>query len=281
MQSTQHRQRSPVRIAYDNGALIYSTPYDALLVAALKREVPAPDRQWSREQGAWLVAPQYAKVLVQLSEDYLDVLPALPEIPPDTRRRELRVLDVRYIGATKVRDSGERTAYGWSEGGWTVIFPESVLRAWFGLGGAEPTAGTTLYSVLGLYANADANEIRTMYRRLALQWHPDTSKEPNAKEQFIAIQRAYEVLRNPLQRDRYDAGLALEATLLRPKSAPADSYRSPLRCGLLLCTGIQTLSRFVVSDIQLWNDITDDQGRVLSTSWPLGADTFEEEWLIL
>ncbi len=273
-----------VSITYENGALVYSTPYDPVLVAALKHRIPATDRQWDKTRGVWLVAPGYANTLVQISDDCLDVRPTLPAIPPTSQRTETRVLDVRYIGTTKSRDDGERTAFGWCDGGWSVIFSESVLQMWFGMDQPQPDAAPTLYGVLGLRPSADDNDIRKAYRRLARQWHPDVCREPNAKEQFIVIQRAYEALSNPMQRARYDAGLMLEATLGKAKQQRLDGvfnseYRSPLRCGLILCSGITILGRFIVNEIKLWNDITDAQGRVLSTSWPLGADTFLESWV--
>ncbi len=55
-------------------------------------------------------------------------------------------------------------------------------------------------------------------------------------------------------------------------------YRPPLRCGLLMVTGIEQLGRFIVDEIHAWEDIVDIQGRTLVTSWVMGADAPTEEW---
>lgn len=270
-----------VSITSENGALVYCAPYDQMLVAQIKRHIPATDRQWDKVRRAWLVAPKYGKTLVQITEDCLDVTPQLPIILPPNTAPETRLLEVRYIGTTKDRGDDERTAYGWCDGGWNVIFPERVLCSWFGIDAHNSGAAITLYGVLGINQKATENDIRKAYRRLALQWHPDRCKEPGAKEQFIAIQRAYETLNNPCQRARYDAGLVLESTLEKSTSTKQDpGYRSPLRCGLILCDGTVTIGRFIVSEIRVWEDITNASGQVLSTSWPLGADMFVENWSI-
>jgi len=115
---------------------------------------------------------------------------------------------------------------------------------------------------------------------MARQWHPDVCHEPNAHEIFIDIKRAYDILSTPELRARYDAGLVFEASLpqtLNPYLA-AVGYRSPLRCGYVLCVGMAILGRFNVTEILQWEDITDAQGRVMVASWPAGADMFEIDW---
>lgn len=265
----------------ENGVLVYRTSYDPNLIAALKAAVPAGERHWDNERRVWLVAQRHAQLLVKLTEQYLGINIGIPGGIGQAAQPETKILDVRYIGATKERGDGERSAFGWCDGGWNVVFPESVLQLWFGMDQPQPDAAPTLYGVLGLRKAADEGDIRRAYRRLARQWHPDVCREPNAKEQFIVIQHAYEVLSSSTQRARYDAGLALEATLgmeRRLLAVPNDGYRSPLRCGMIMCNGIQSI-KFMVSEILAWEDVTDAAGRVLSTSWPLGAQTYKEDWL--
>jgi DnaJ homolog subfamily C member 25 len=47
-------------------------------------------------------------------------------------------------------------------------------------------------------------EITQRYRRLGREWHPDKSKHKNAKERFVKIARAYEVLTDIATRKEYD-----------------------------------------------------------------------------
>ena len=60
------------------------------------------------------------------------------------------------------------------------------------------------YQILGVSRDADKDELKRAYRRLARQYHPDVNKEPGAEEKFKEINRAYEVLSEPDTRARYD-----------------------------------------------------------------------------
>jgi DnaJ-class molecular chaperone len=60
------------------------------------------------------------------------------------------------------------------------------------------------YEVLGLTKNASAAEIKSAYRKLALEWHPDRNKAPEANEKFKEINEAYAVLSDPKKKETYD-----------------------------------------------------------------------------
>ena len=60
------------------------------------------------------------------------------------------------------------------------------------------------YGVLGVPEKATADEIKKQYRRLAKQYHPDTSKEPKATDRFKEISEAYQVLGDEKKRKQYD-----------------------------------------------------------------------------
>jgi DnaJ-domain-containing protein 1 len=217
---------------------------------------------------------------VQLTEQHLGETITAPAVPHQVATTETRILDVRYISSTKDRGDGSRSAFAWIDGSWAAIFPEPVLRAWFNAD-ARPDESPTLYAVLGVAASTAADELRSAYRRLARTWHPDVCREPDAKEQFQRIQRAYEVLRAPNTRARYDAGLALAASVASRAERVdyADTgfgYRAPLRCGLIMTEGHEVLGRFVVQQIIMWQDIVRGDGKVLVTSWPMGAEQPEE-----
>jgi len=61
------------------------------------------------------------------------------------------------------------------------------------------------YKLLGVSKNATQEEIKKSYRKLAKQYHPDANKDnPEATEKFKGIGEAYEVLKDPDKRSRYD-----------------------------------------------------------------------------
>lgn len=60
------------------------------------------------------------------------------------------------------------------------------------------------YKVMGLEKNASPEDIKRAYRKLARKYHPDVSKEPDAENKFKTLGEAYEVLKDPEKRSKYD-----------------------------------------------------------------------------
>ncbi len=62
------------------------------------------------------------------------------------------------------------------------------------------------YAALGVRRDADADEIKKAYRRLARELHPDVNPDPQTQERFKEITQAYEVLSDAGKRQMYDMG---------------------------------------------------------------------------
>ena len=60
------------------------------------------------------------------------------------------------------------------------------------------------YEVLGVSSSASEEEIKRAFRRLALEYHPDRNRKPDAEEKFKEVNEAYQVLTNPKKRAAYD-----------------------------------------------------------------------------
>ena len=60
------------------------------------------------------------------------------------------------------------------------------------------------YEILGVNKSATEQQIKSAYRKLALQYHPDRNKEAGATEKFKEVNTAYEVIGNPEKRKMYD-----------------------------------------------------------------------------
>ncbi|KAB1218718.1 Chaperone protein DnaJ [Morella rubra] len=83
------------------------------------------------------------------------------------------------------------------------------------------TASGDYYATLGVSKSATSKEIKTAYRRLARQYHPDVNKQPGATEKFKEISAAYEVLSDDKKRALYDqyGEAGVKSTVGGPSSA--------------------------------------------------------------
>jgi len=88
------------------------------------------------------------------------------------------------------------------------------------------------YEVLGLSMHATQEAIRRRYRELVRQYHPDVNPSLQAKEQFLRIQEAYQVLSDPERRRHYDALLRLQqgeppsVRYTKPRVEPSSPQRA-------------------------------------------------------
>lgn len=81
----------------------------------------------------------------------------------------------------------------------------------------------TYYETLGVSKDASDADIKSAYRKKALEWHPDRNKAPDAAEKFKEINRAYEVLSDKNKRQMYDQ-VGHEAYSRSGGAAPGGGY---------------------------------------------------------
>jgi curved DNA-binding protein CbpA len=94
--------------------------------------------------------------------------------------------------------------------------------------GHKGTSMDTLYDVLGVSSRANETAIRTAFRKAAKSYHPDLNADnPTAELQFRQLVAAYELLKDPLQRDAYDQQLKDD------RRARARRIASPLISGVV------------------------------------------------
>lgn len=60
------------------------------------------------------------------------------------------------------------------------------------------------YKIMGISRDASADDIKKAYRKLARKYHPDVSTESDAERHFKEVNEAYEVLKDPEKRAKYD-----------------------------------------------------------------------------
>jgi len=77
-----------------------------------------------------------------------------------------------------------------------------------------------LYAILGVAPNATDEEIKKVYRSLAMRYHPDRNDAPGAQARFQAVSKAYEILSDRARRDEYNQSLNHRIVL----DADAEAY---------------------------------------------------------
>lgn len=60
------------------------------------------------------------------------------------------------------------------------------------------------YDILGVSKTTSDAGLKSAYRKLAMQWHPDRNKSPEAEAKFKEINEAYQVLSDPKKKSTYD-----------------------------------------------------------------------------
>jgi hypothetical protein len=263
-----------------HGFLEVISPFNRAFLDEFKATTKPNERSWDQSKKVWVIAPEAGDHVADLLRKHygqdVNVLTQATLLPTTVTRK----IRLEYLGQCKERPGYEgKSAFGYADGQWSIVIPETVLRDFFA-GGNGPE---TLYSVLGVHESASLDEIKSGHRRAARSFHPDVCTEPNAAEMFQAIQSAWEILRDPQQKKKYDAGLYFERSLTHQSLAHSrwENYVSPYRCGVLNVTGAYKLNRLCVEQIHDWKEIVRADGAVMVSSWPKGGDHFVINWVTI
>merc|ERR1711988_1098451 len=90
-----------------------------------------------------------------------------------------------------------------------------------------------LYGALGLPDDADEAQIKKVYRKLSIKYHPDKNPDAESRAKFAEIRDAYEILNDPDKKILYDTG-GMEAVKKADKGQveKTDDFQSSLDISL-------------------------------------------------
>lgn len=270
------------------------TPFSRNFVYELKETIPSHERRWDAPSKLWIVSPKYGNDVQHLILRHFSENISVPDVKlaVEKHRGTIKLL---YVGASKEREDGSSTSFGmhFDTKKWTVVFPQNVLENWFDGVTLERDINEksllpkgSYYLILGIKkVTDDQDEIKSAYRRMARQWHPDVCKEPDANDRFKIINEAYQLLSNLPKKRLYDIGQKMVNSAAtthkqqRNRFAIYNDYKPALRCGVIDCDYEVLMGRAFVQRIYSWNDIMDNTGRVLVTSWIMGNDEPTVAWV--
>lgn len=275
-----------VTITHRPGELAINGPYNKDFIDALKQAVPPRNRAWVKP--SWVITPEYNQVATDLVIAIYGELPVIRQGSPIISSNVN--IKLEFLGRCKEENSN--MASGFVNNSWSVLFKEEALRSFFG--GSKITdnpSEQSYYEVLGISRDTDPDDIKKAFRRLSKQWHPDVNRgDPDAEEMFKKINEANSILSDPIKRKKYNFILSLENDYKEPPKAKSLNhflggysdrygYRAPLKCGSLTVSGTQKIGRLIVDSISRWDDIFDDQNRLMVVSWKKDAKSFDIHWV--
>ena len=109
---------------------------------------------------------------------------------------------------------------------------------------ANPVAKRDYYEILGIGRDADDGQVKSAYRKLALQHHPDRNPEnPEAEEKFKEAAEAYSVLSDAQKRAAYDryghAGLQGSGAGFDPARFPISAISWAISSASAICSAAE------------------------------------------
>lgn len=141
---------------------------------------------------------------------------------------------------------------------WNFLAYQSVLESFFGVQNTQNE--TDCYKILGVNENDSQEHIKKMWKRLILQWHPDHCKEANARDVFDKIQNAYETLKNPEKKERYNKlNKMADIFMSAKKGKEFGGFYPKFRSGIASVQCISHLgNKTKITKILNWEDIVED-----------------------
>ena len=262
---------SQIRVRSAATCFYLSTPFHKTFIERMKATIPAPDRVWHPNTKEWVFPYTQAQRVKELVKDTF--LESVDITLPRSNPTEVMQLKVYYLSRSRERtDWGGFFALGYDGRRWIYRFPQQVLLRYFNVEDFKVTnpLPNTLYEVLGVSRLALATDIKSAYRRLAREWHPDVCKEPDAADRFRRVNDAYQTLSNSTKRSLYDVGLTVAKVKVERNMFRGDMYRAPFRSGLIEVEGTAIADYVNVVHIRSWVPLVEN-GRTLISSWTVGA----------
>ncbi|CAE7452270.1 ERDJ3B [Symbiodinium natans] len=144
----------------------------------------APTNDCQRGQCKW--SANKGKIFVLWGQAGVHELEIVGEVPTEQNQQKMQGMTMR---GRRVSD-GDRCS--------------AVFQRVFDHEAAE--LDKDLYEILGLQEDADEADIKKVYRKLSIKYHPDKNPDEESKRKFGEIRDAYEILNDPDKKILYDTG---------------------------------------------------------------------------
>jgi hypothetical protein len=257
-------------------------PYVKGLSSYVKKWIPSRDRRWCPTTKRWFFDKYYLNDVVYGIKQF-NLEPNIVDLGGKSGINTQEFL-IEYLEESYTRTDGTFYKLYLKNRYISRVDYYKVRQWWLDNPYNKPAPlsaeASNFYKLLEVNQHCETEEIKKSYRRLAIQFHPDTSSEPDAHEIFVRLNSAYEVLINPIKRKKYDAAIAfarMENGNNSRVSAVSQFTDPPVKCGRIKGVGKFHLGLFVINTFLKWQDVIKD-GKVMASHFNTVTNNYEITW---
>lgn len=245
-----------IKITHTNGYLMLETDWNRAFLTQLKRDIPSWKRRWCPVTKKWFLTSDSLQILMNLIHYHnikhqitgdKSFLNAIQEKEFTIEYINKNTNFMKYNGSLHFRRSEIYRAYTFQR---ELFWLEREAVEKYFRSTPQTDNAKDYYALLGLRKHANEELIKSQFRKMMLTHHPDRGGD---HEVFIKIKDAFDILKDPQKKRKYDASLAIMAQTQQQEAY--QPFKLEKTCGRITAKGSFWLGIFVVSEVLDWQDI--------------------------
>lgn len=269
-----------------NGYIIVESKFNKEMVSVLKRNIGSPNRRYEPNTKKWFIDISNKDNLINILKPFANNLNYTKE--SDNPGEIIKDIKFEYLDIEVINN---KINFGYQEGYkcyfrnvYLFFIPKQIVFDYFKKNPINEKNSENKLAKLGYYDILklpkfcqDKNEIKVKYRQAAIKYHTDLVGGNN--EAMVRVNQAYEILKDPKQRKKYNMGLKLCAKKSNGDLNSFYSFSPPRNNGSITAKGIYYLGYFIVKHIANWDYLYNRENKKLITTFNSYTKKYETEWV--